>query len=185
MAARSTMAYIINILEKKVHDEGNAIWDAADLQDYLDMHRTHIRRRKLKKDVDEKLYFVEFGLLEGTYARSTDDDAAWDDDSTVIKIWDSASADATAATPDGWNLIDGRFWWDADQNEDYSLDAISYDLEGAIAECLEELAMDPDKAVRWSRGGVMYTHYHLLEMARYHRSLSGPKSQTLVRSYRT
>ena len=53
-----------------------------------------------------------------------------------------------------------------------------------MAECLEQLAMDPDKAREWSRGGVKYTHYDLMEMAKYHRSLAGVRGATIVKTYR-
>ena len=183
---RTSMAYLIDLLRIKVNDTGDAIWtDDLELQNYLDLHRFHIRRELLQKDADEKIYYSKFGLLEGTYQDSTDGSAAWDNDATIIKIWNSGSDGATAVEPDGWILTDGIFTWTADQGDDYYLDGKSYNLNGAIAECLEQLAMDPTKAEKWSRGGVMYDHYSLMNMAKYHRNLAGIRSTTIRKTYRT
>ena len=65
----------------------------------------------------------------------------------------------------------------------YYLDAKSYNIHGAIAECLEQLAMDPLKAKSWNRGSVSFTHYDLLEMAKYHRSQMGIRSTGILRTY--
>lgn len=186
MAARDSMGYLIALLRTKVNDGGSDIWTNDELQTYLDMHKVRIRRELLRYDADQKLYLSALGLLEGTYNSSTDSGASWDDDSTIIKIWQSASGGATSAgSPDHWNLTEGAFWWNADQNDTYYLDAIHYNLEGAIAECLEQLAMDPQKARVWGRGGVTYTHYSLMQMAEYHRKLAGARSTKLKRTYRT
>jgi hypothetical protein len=48
---------------------------------------------------------------------------------------------------------------------------------------MEQLAMDQDKAREWSRGGVRYSHYDLMEMAKYHRSLVGTRGTTIVKRY--
>lgn len=183
--ARDSMAYLIALLRTKVNDGASNVWTGDELQTYLDMHRYRVRRERLRNDVDEKIYISAFGLLEGTYALSTDSGASWDDDSTIIKMWDSDAGAATAITPDHWNLVDGDFGFDAGQSGTYYLDAISYNLSGAIAECMEQLAMDPTAAMRWSRGGVTYTHYSLMKMAKYHRALAGPRATTIRKTYRT
>jgi hypothetical protein len=177
MAARASMATLIALLRTKMNDADEAIWTDAQLQDYLDMHRTHLMREKLTKGVDDKIYHSSCGLLEG-------DPDTWDDDAEIIKMWNSSGSGATAVTPDTFNLIDGTFGFTADQDEVYYLDAISYDFHGAIAECLEQLASDPGKAKQWTRGGVSYTHYDLMEMAKYHRSFSGLRVITVRRTYR-
>lgn len=185
--ARSSMAYLITLLRAKVNDTGSDIWTDDELQKYLDMHRTHILRERLRNDVDELIYYSAFGLLEGTYSLSTEDDAAWDGDNTIIKMWDSPNSSASEITPDSWNLVSGDFGFDDEQNDRYYLDAISYKLPGAIAECLEQLAMDPKAAWEWSRGakGSSFTQYDLLSLAKYHRSLTGLKSTSVGRTYRT
>ncbi len=183
--ARSSMGYLITLLRTKVNDGASTVWTDEELQQYLDMHTVPIRRLKLLKDADEKIYLSKLGLLEGTYNLDTDSSASWDDDSTIIQILDSTGSGATSVTPDEWNLTIGRFVWDTSQNNTYYLDATHYNIEGAVAECLEQLAMDPVKAQMWTRGGVTYRHYDLLQMARYHRSLAGARATTLKRTYRT
>jgi len=183
--ARSSLAWIITELRRMVNDSGSDVWTDDELQKMLDRNRVIIRRELLMEDVDELQFYSRFGNLEGTYAYSTEDGATWDDDATIIKLWDSDSADATAITPDGWNLVDGLFTFTSEQNDSCYLDGISYNLHGAIAEAMEQLAMDRDRASQWARGGVSYTHYDLMELSKYHRSLAGPRGATVVRTYRT
>ena len=143
------------------------IWTDDELQDYLDMHRIHIYRELLHHDVDEKVFSSKFGMFE--------------DD---VTLWDSDSLGATEVSPDTTNLVDGVFTFLEAQNGPYYLDSKSYNIHGAIAECMEQLAMDPNKAREWRRGGVKYTHYDLIEMARCHRNFTGPKDTIVVRTYR-
>ena len=87
--------------------------------------------------------------------------------------------------PDWWNLVNGEFGWDADHDDDVYLDGTAFLINGAIAECMDQLAMDSSKAKAWSRGSVSYTQYDLLEMAKYHRKLaSGMTSRPGRRVYR-
>ena len=167
--ARSSMTWLITLFRVKVNDTDETIWTDDQLQDNLDMHRVHVRREFLMKDADETVYYSKFGMFE--------------DD---VVVWDSGSADATQISSGEYsvNLIDGVFTFTEEQGEDYYLDGKSYNLHGAIAECLEQLAMDPNKAQEWQRGAVKYTHYDLMEMAKYHRSLSGARSMTIVKTYR-
>jgi len=163
------MSWLIALLRTKVNDSSASIWTDDQLQDYLDMHRVHVRRELLSKDADEKLYCSRFGMFE--------------DD---ITLWDGNAEGAAQVPPEIYsaNLVDGVFTFASDQNKDHFLDGKSYNLHGAIAECLEQLAMDQNKARMWERGGVSYTHYDLMEMARYHRNLAGERSTTVVRTYR-
>ena len=133
------MAWLIAFLRAKVNDTDESIWTDDQLQNFLDMHRVHVRRELLMKDVDETLYYSKFGMFE--------------DD---IALWDSHSGNATEAPVSSYtaNLIDGVFTFAEDQDADYYLDGKSYNLHATMAECLEQLAMDPDKAREWSRGGV-------------------------------
>lgn len=174
--ARDSMSWLIALLRTKVNDTDEDIWTDDQLQTYLDMHRVHVRREQLTKDVDEAIYHSAHGMLEG-------DTDTWDNDAEIIKMWDSPSASATAYTPDAYNLTDGVFTFDADQGANLYLDAIAYNLHGAIAECMEQLAMDPAKAKQWERGGVRYTHYDLLEIAKYHRNFDGLQSTIVTRVY--
>jgi len=145
------------------------IWTDDELQKYLDMHRVHVRRELLMKDADETIYWSKLGMFE--------------DD---VSLWDSDSASATQIPLSSYaaNLVDGAFTFAEGQDDDYYLDGKSYNLHGAIAECMEQLALDPNKAREWRRGGVSYTHYDLMEMAKYHRSLAGARGTTIVRTYR-
>ncbi len=145
------------------------IWIDDDLQGYLDMHRVHVRREFLMRDVDSGVYYSKFGMFE---------------DNAILR--DSASANATEIPSSNYaaNLVDGVFTFTEDQNDFYYLDGKSYNLHGAIAECLEQLAMDPNKAREWERGGVKYSHYDYMEMAKYHRNLAGPRSTIIVKTYR-
>lgn len=65
--------------------------------------------------------------------------------------------------------IDLRVWG----NEELQgfLDKNDQDEHGVIAECMEDLAANPEKARRWDPEGVKYTHYDLMKMAEYHRRL--------------
>jgi hypothetical protein len=166
--ARSTMAWLIEFLRTKINDTDEVIWMDDQLQNYLDIHRVHIRRELLIQDATGKLYYSKFGMLE--------------DD---VKIWDSPYGNAMEITSSEYtaNLMDGYFVFNEEQNNNYYLDGKSYNVYCAIAECLEELAMDQNKSREWSRGEVKYKHYDLLEMARYHRSLGGSNNLTAVRTY--
>ena len=167
--ARENMEWLITFLRVKVNDTDESVWTDDQLQNYLDMHRVHVRRELLMKDREEEIYYSKFGMFE--------------DD---VVLWNSDSGGATQISSSNYtaNLVDGVFTFTEAQNNDYYIDGKSYNLNGAIAECLEQLAMDPNKAQVWSRGGVKYTHYDLMEMAKYHRSLTGARGRTIVKTYR-
>ena len=167
---RNTMAWITTLLREKVNDTDESIWTDDQLQNYLDMHRVHVRRELLSKDVDEMVYLSKYGMLE--------------DD---VVLWDSCSANSAEVSSNNYtaNLVDGMFSFAENQNNAYYLDAKSYEIHSAIAECMEQLAMDPSKARAWERGGVRYTHYDYMEMAKYHRNISGIKSIAINRTYRS
>ena len=167
--ARDTMAWLITLLRTKVNDVDESVWTDDELQSYLDMHRVHVRREFLAKDVDEKVYYSRFGMFEDNFI-----------------LWDGKFAGATEVSSSSYtaNLVDGTFVFSISQNGNYYLDGESYNIHGAIAECLEELAMDPNKSREWSRGGVKYKHYDYMEMARYHRNLAGARAATMVKTYR-
>lgn len=144
----------------------NRIWSDDELQNFLDMHRIHIQRELLIEDPDKKTYRSRYGMFE--------------DD---IKIWNDPWGNAVEATPDNSNLVDGVFTFLTEQPGNYYLDGKSYDIHASIAECMEQLAMNPDKARSWERGSVKYTQYDYMEMAKYHRSLAGTRSVKISRSY--
>lgn len=176
MAARSTMADLITLLRTKVNDTDESIWTDDQLQTYLDMHRKRIRRERLTQDIDNQVYRSQYTLLEG----DADTWTGAGDPTDVLNIWEDSGSDADEVTPDSWNLTDGTFIFDSEQDSTpYYLDCFTYDLHAAIAECLEQLAMDENKAKQWGRGGVNYTPYDLMQMAEYHRKRVGGKARLI------
>jgi hypothetical protein len=166
--SRDSMVWVISFLRTKMNDNDLSIWTDDELQNYLDMHRIHIVREPLSYEPSAKVYQSSFGMLEA--------DAS---------LWDSNLPNAKEIINSNYiaNLADGTFNFTSVQNGTYYLDAKSYNIHGAIAECLEQLAMDQNKAKAWSRGSVTYTHYDLMEMAQYHRNLSGLRNTDLLRTY--
>lgn len=167
---RDTMTWLITLLREKVNDTDESIWTDDQLQTYLDMHRVHVRREFLTKDVDGMIYLSKFGMLEED-----------------IVLWDGCSIGAVEIPSSEYiaNLVDGTFSFAGNQDNTYYLDAKSYDVHGAMAECMEQLAMDPNKARAWERGSVRYTHYDYMEMAKYHRNLAEIRGTTIVKTYKS
>lgn len=159
-------------------DGAKYTWTDNELQTILDANRVILRRERLRNDVDQKQFYSERKFLEGSLV-------TWDDDDTIIRIWDSSAGSASALTPDSWNLTDSIFVWTAEQNGTYYLDAKSYNIHGAIADCMDQLSMDRTRATSWSRGGISYTYGDYRDLANTHRALAGAKSTKLVRTYRT
>lgn len=158
-------------------------WTDDELQIFLDMNRKSIRREQLSPAGDRLEYASRFQLLEGTFVNEDEAGAIWDDDRSIIKLWDSSS-DGSAITPDSWNLADGIVGFDTEQTAPIYMDARRYNLHGAIAMCFEQLAADPTRAKQWTRGGVSYTFSDFQEMAQYHRNFSGAQVTRVVRVYR-
>jgi len=163
------MVFLISILRIKVNDSLSEIWTDDELQAYLDMHRLHIVKEPLKTDLNYLVYYSTYGMLES--------DAS---------LWDSIGSDALEVPNTDYieNFIDGIFTFTSAQEISYYLNGKSYNLHGAIAECLEQLAMDPNRAKAWGRGSITYSHYDLMEMANYHHNYCGMRSVNLIRTYR-
>ena len=172
--SRDSMVWLISFLRVKINDTDSSIWTDDELQNYLDIHRIHIVREPLlvspsnEEGTYGQIYYSAFGMLEA-------DASLWD--SNLSCASEILSSDYTS------NLVDGTFKFANSKIDRYYLDAKSYNIHGIIAECLEQLAMDQNRAKSWSRGSVTYTHYDLMEMARYHRNLAGSKSTSVVRTY--
>jgi len=166
--SRDSMVWLISFLRVKMNDTDLSIWTDDELQNYLDMHRVHVVREPLAYDSNEQVYYSIFGMLEA--------DAS---------LWDSRQSNSNEIPNSNYtaNLVDGTFRFVNGQGGIYYLDAKSYNIHGAVAECLEQLAMDQNRAKVWSRGSVVYTHYDLMDMARYHRNLIGSRSTAVVRTY--
>jgi len=166
--ARDSILWLINFLRVKVNDAESSIWSDDELQNYLDMHCIHLIREPLLCDPDWKLYYSEFGMLEAD-----------------VSLWDSELAGAIEIPNSNYtvNLVEGTFRFANSQLKRYYMNAKSYNIHGAIAECMEQLAMDQNRAKAWNRGSVTFTHYDLLEISRYHRRLSGMRNTNTVRTY--
>jgi len=176
--ARTTMAHILAHLRLKLNDSGSSIWtDDDELQVYLDIHRRRLYRVSLDVDQDWQVFEARFTMLEG----ATDTWTGTGDPEEVINIWDRPGRDATFKTPTSYNLVSGTFKFDSEQNQQpYYLDAMSYNVSGAMAEAYEQLAGDPTRAEQWSRGGVSYKYESLLDMAKRFRHSSGTDKGRLV-----
>lgn len=158
-------------------DGARYTWTDNELQVFLDLHRRRIYRKKLDVDPDQQVFEGRFTMLEGSVV-------AWSgsgDPEDVINIWDRASRDATVKTPTSYNLTSGTFNFDSEQTtQPYYLDALSYHINGAMAEAYEQLASDQSRAKAWSRGGISYTYDSFLDMAKRFRKLSGTDKGRLV-----
>lgn len=175
--ARSTMTHIITLLRAKTSDSASAIWDDDELETYLDLHRRRIYRKKLIVDPDSQVFEAGFTMLEG----STSSWSGAGDPEDVINVWDRTGRAATAKTPTSYNLTSGTFNFDSEQTlQPYYLDGISYSIAGAMAEAMEQLAADPDRAKMWTRGSVSYTYQDFFDMASQWRKSAGTDKGRLV-----
>lgn len=152
-------------------------WTDDELQVFLDLHRRRLDRIKLDTDRDWQVFQARFTMLEGSVV-------TWSgagDPEEVINIWDRPGRDATFKAPTSFNLTAGTFNFDSEQNtQPYYLDGYSYSINGAMAECFEQLASDQSRAKQWERGGVRYTYDSFLDMAKRWRAMSGPDKGRLV-----
>ncbi len=166
--ARDSILWLIDFLRVKINDIESLVWTDDDLQNYLDMHCIHLIREPLLCDPEYKLYYSNFGMLEAD-----------------VSLWDSKLAGANEIPNTSYtsNLVEGTFRFANSQSRRYYMDAKSYNIHGAIAECMEQLAMDQNRAKAWNRGSVEFTHYDLMEISRYHRQLCGIQNTKMVRSY--
>jgi hypothetical protein len=171
--SRDSMVWLISFLRAKINDTDSSIWTDDELQNYLDMHRIHIVRERLsvplnQGSLNKQVYYSSFGMLEAD-----------------VSLWSSSQSDSNEIPNSNYtvNLVDGTFEFVNSQSDGYYLDAKSYNIHDTIAECLEQLAMDQNRAKAWGRGSVAYTHYDLMEMAKYHRNLVGSRNTGVVRTY--
>lgn len=177
MAARSTMAHIITFLRAKVNDTGEDIWSDLQLETFLDLHRRSLNRAKLDVDPDNQVFEARFTMIEG----STSSWSGAGDPEDRINIWDRRGADATAKTPTSYNLVSGTFRFDSEQTlQPYYIDGYAYSINGAMAEAMEQLAADSNRAKQWTRGGVSYTYQDFMDMATTWRKSAGTDKGRLV-----
>ncbi len=166
--ARDSIFWLVDFLRVKMNDVELSIWSDDELQNYLDMHCIHVIREPLAYALDQKLYYSKFVMLEAD-----------------VSLWDSDLPEAMEIPNSAYisNFVNGTFKFSQSQSGRYYMDAKSYNIHGAIAECLEQLAMDQNRAKAWNRGSVEFTHYDLLEMSRYHRGLVGLQDTSISRTY--
>ena len=158
-------------------DGAKYTWTDNELQVFLDLHRTRINRKKLDVDPDWQVFEGRHTMLEG----STVTWSGTGDPEEKINIWDRPGRDATFKTPTSFNLTSGTFRFDSEQSsQPYYLDAYTYNINGAMAECFEQLASDQNRAIEWSRGGVSYTYESFLTMAETSRKAAGTPKGRLV-----
>lgn len=158
-------------------DGAKYTWTDNELQTFLDLHRRRLDRVKLDVDQDWQVFEARFTMLEGSVV-------TWSgagDPEDVVNIWDRPGRDATAKTPTSYNLTSGTLNFDSEQNlQPYYLDGLSYNINGAMAECMEQLGLDPDRAKSWSRGSVSYTYQDFFDMAKRLRKSAGTDKGRLV-----
>jgi len=183
--ARTSMAWLIYHLRTLVNDTASGVWTDDQLQNYLDSYRSHIRRELLTEDVGDQVYLSQIGFFEGATSATTSasGDTEWSGDPTIA-LWDGDGSAATEITPDDYNLIDGWFKFDSDQDDEYYLDAVAYDINGAVADCMAQLAMNPDQAKTWARGNVKLEHYDFMDISKYYRSKMPPTVVQVSRDYK-
>lgn len=145
------------------------IWSDDELQNYLDKSSVFIGdniREKLARNVAYTRYFSKFDTFEWATLYNTDDESG------------------VAVTPTTSNLVKGEFTFTIAQDEEIYLEGMCYNIYAAAAECLEELAGDPNRSSSWSRGGISHRSQDPLELAQYYRRLAhGGRSVVLNKIY--
>lgn len=170
--SRSNMAYLITLVRTIINDPAgtNQVFSDDEIEDYLDMSvQAHMTRTPMSKDVDEKVYYSPYGYLEDG-----------------ITIYDGPYEDSTVISDSEYteDLLRGIFTFTSDQDDDYYIKGIAYNIDRAVARCFEQLANDPTKTRSWgSSGGVGLTHNDLLRRAAYYRRLAGAKPTRISRVY--
>lgn len=152
-------------------------WTDNELQVFLDLHRRPLNRTKLDVDPDSQVFEARLTMIEG----STVTWSGAGDPEDRINIWDRPGRDATAKTPTSWNLASGTFVFDSEQtSQPYYIDGYSYSINGAMAEGMDQLAVDPDRAQSWRRGSVSYTYQDFFDIAGSLRKSAGTDKGRLV-----
>lgn len=148
------------------------LWTNDELQNALDKYRifTGEKRERLSRSVDFKRYWSAAGNYEWANLYNTDT---------------STGTGITLGDDDTENLIAGEWTFDSAQDKDLFLEGHFFNVYGAAAELLEELAADPNRAEIWTRGAVSITGTKLLDLATYYRRIAhGGRTVQQVRIYR-
>lgn len=169
------MSNLISRLRLTIQDPAgdSQTFSDAELQNILDKRTSRrLLRHLMDKDVEEKKYFVGWGDLE----EYTDADG-------YFHVWDGSGESADEITGYTADYIRGILTFTSDQDDDYYVDAVSYNLDHAAAVCFEIMAADLDRARYWGRGGVQFSSYDLMELARQKWREGGPITTKVGRVY--
>lgn len=174
MAVRAGMATLIGRLRAKINDpagSGQALSD-QELQDLLDGRRRDFAMLGL-----EAVPAYPGGVL--TYLEFA---AEWSDWEDGVVLRDSSLAPVTPETSD---LVAGRWTFAAEPPYPIYLTGRTYDLNGAAADALEQLAAAKATAFDFSSGGQTFQRSQqataLAAQAERYRRMARPQSGTLVR----
>ncbi len=141
------------------------IWTDDELETYLDKHRIFIgveKREKLSNNAARTRYFSAFDTFE------------W---ANLYTTADTAGTQVSGSTD---NLIVGEFVFSTGQSQDLFLEGHAFNIYAAAAECLEELAGDPNRTTSWTRGSVSQEHESPLDLATYYRRIAHGGRQILL-----
>ena len=145
------------------------IWTPDEIQTVLDRHRifTGETREKLSRSVDYKRYWSESQNYE------------W------ANLFNTGDSVGTGVTPDTANLVAGEWTFTTAQDGELYVEGHYFNIYGAAAELLEELAADPNRAESWTRGAVSQQGTSALDLATYYRRIAhGGRVVQQVRIYR-
>ncbi len=175
MAARGTMAELIALVRRLVHDPAgdDQAWTDEELQDWLDAHRDEV--------IEEPLaYAWQWVAGESVVLAYTAGRGYWEDDAALT------AADGTALTADTSNLMVGRWTFDAHQPPPVHLTGRSYDVYAAAADALEARAAQFALAYDFSADGATYHRSQqseaLLRLARQYRGQARVRVARMVRT---
>lgn len=146
------------------------IWSNNELQRTLDLHRifTGERRELLKRSPDYKRYWSDANNYEWANLFTTEDN------------------DASQIIPTTEDLVAGEWTFVTAQDRNLYVEGHYFNVYGAAAELMEELAADPNRSAIWTRGAVSVQGHQPLELASYYRRLAhGGRTVKQVRIYRS
>ena len=180
--ARTGCANLIATLRRMVDDAGTADWSADQMQEILDRHRADIWQETLKpqssledSETVRKVYLSNYENFEEVTSGTT-----------VWRVYDS---DGTMrGTADySTDYTRGIITFTADQEGSARyLDARSYDLDGAAADCWREKAATVSDRydIKAGQNQMSRSQYfkHCLRMADYYGSRARPVTVTMFRS---
>lgn len=175
MAARGTMAELIALVRRLVHDPAGAdqAWTDEELQDWLDAHGE-------AAVVEPLTYAWQWVAGAQVVLAYTAGRGYWEADAALT------AADGTTLTADSANLMVGRWAFNAHQPPPVHLTGRSYDVYAAAADALEARAAQFALAYDFSADGATYHRSQqaqaLLALAKQYRRRSRPRVARMVRT---